>query len=510
MADNLTNNLSLILMTTGTASGTWGTVLNASMITIADQALGNSVNVALSSSDVNLSTVQRQNLGFRLTGVLTTAINVNLPLNPNSTTNAVGGYFIFDNQTTGAFGVTVKTIATGSVGVDVPQGVCALLYANGSSNVVYADDTQNRTITYNGNPNGNVAGTAGSASTRASRVIDRSTNEEYLCTTSGTASSTVWSKNLPYSFASQGYLTANSDATSPILTIDSLGATTIYYTAFVGNLMFIYNGVSFVPVTITGGQLSLALSSSFQGANNIYDVLGFLDSGTPRIGFSPAWSNATAGSCSRGSGAGTPQFTRVNGISVNAVQQTVNNGASTYTVAANRGTLLGSVWIDTSAGQVTCNLTYGQSRKYGIWNVYNRLPIILRAGDSTASWVYTTGTWRAARAQSTNSLTVFSGMAEEWFILRYADFVTNADPGDHPPLIGIGVNSTSSPSGLTGKVGGDSGAGVDVGASLIGLYELSPALGIQTITALENGGGGGNTTFFGTSAFMELYANYNG
>lgn len=502
MVDSVTNNLQLLEMATGSASGTWGSLLNSNVITLLDQALGNTQSVSLSSSNVTLTMSQRQALAFALTGTLTTNVSVSLPFNANSTTVAVGGVFIFDNETTGAFSVTVKTVASGSTGVEVPQGVRSTLYSD-TTNVWFADDAQNQVATYNGDPNGNVAGKAGSASTRASKIINRATNVEYLCTTSGTASSAAWFPNLPFTFPCQGYLTASSSTDSPVLTSDSTGATTIYYTAFRGNQFFVYNGVSFVPVTITGGQLSLALSGSAQASNGIYDVIGFSDSGTPRIGFSPAWSTNTAGSCSRGTGAGTPQMTRVNGVPVNAVSQTVNNGATTYTVAANRGTILGTVWIDSTAGQVTCHRTYGQSRKFGIWNVYNRLPIYLKAGDPTSSWTYATASYRASNNNSANSLTVLQGLAEE-----VIDIKQNQNGQSNVGSItyaSIGVNSTSAQSGYT--IFGQAASGFVL--TFLSAYEAPPSLGINTVYSIEKSNGT-LQTYYGTEISMLLSARWMG
>ncbi len=505
MPDPTTNNLGLILMATGTASGSWGTVLNASMISITDAALGTTLSVPVSSSTVNLTSTQRQNLAFNLTGTLSGAINITLPLNPNSTTNAVGGFFIFDNESTGAFAVTVKTVASGSTGVEVPQGVRSHLYSDGT-NIWFADDAQNRVQTYNGNPNGNVAGTAGSASTRASKIVDRSTNVEYLATTSGTASSTVWSVNLPYTFPSQGYLTASSDATSPILTGDSLGATTIYLTGYNGNNVFVYNGVSFVPVPITGGQMALALSSSSQASNGIYDVMFFLNGSTPTIGFSPGWQTATAGSGARGTGAGTPQLTRLNGVLVNTVQQTVNNGSTTYTVAANKGTYLGSVYIDASSGQVSCHVTYGQSRKWGVWNYYNRQPITLQGGDPAANWSYTTATIRESNGGTANFVTPFVGFAEERVSVSFIQEVSGNSGSGAISTIGIGWNSTTVMSGTSGYV---SNFTTNYFTTVISKYNAAPFLGINAANMLEKGAGSAST-FVGTSASMLMTAEYRG
>lgn len=503
MPDSFTNNVGLILMATGTAAGQWGAILNATNFTPLDSILGATTTVSVSSSDVNLSTTQRQSLAFKTSGTLTGAISITTPLSPNSTSAAEGGQFILENNATGSFAITVKTIATGSTGVEVPQGARSLLYSDGL-NIAFADDAQNRTQAYNGDPNGHVAGTAGGAVTRASRIVDYSANEEYLCTTTGTSGSAVWSKNLPYTFPSQGYLTASSNATNVVLTADSIAATTIYYSAFRGDQFFVYNGTSFTPVTITNGQMALVLTSS-QGASGIYDVMGFLDSGTPRIAFSPAWSTPTAGSGSRGTGAGTPQLIRLNGILVNAVQQTVNNGATTYTIAPRRGTYLGSIRVDSTAGQVTCHVGYGQSRKWGVWNAYNRLPICLKAGDSASSWSVagTYPTFAASNSDSTNRATVFTGLAEEMAMCEFMQEMLTANTIGY---VGIGLNSATTRSGTQGVTDYNASSGV-LGATVQAKYRLLPDIGINNIQALEAKAGA--VTAQGTESFMLLSVVYN-
>lgn len=500
MADPLTGNTGLIQMATGTASGAWGAVLNASMIGIVDQVFGNNVNIALSNSNVSLSTTQRQNLAYTFTGTLSAPVSVSFPLGFNSTTQAVGGVFIIDNNTTGGFAITVNTVVTGSVGVVVPQGVRSVVTCDDGINIRFADDAQNQLVAFNGNPNGNVAGFAASASTRASKVLDRSTNEEYLCATgTGAAAGAIWYKNMPYSVPAQGYLTANNNPTNPVLTSDSIGASTIYYTGFRGNQIWVYNGFSYVPVTIPGGQLSLVLSNSSQGSNGIYDAMGFIDpNGTALVvAFSPGWSTVTAGSGARGSGAGSPQLARVNGLLVNAVSQTANNGATSYQIGTSKGTYLGSVYVDATAGQVTCHISYGQSRKWGIWNAYNREPIYVKAGDPTVNWnVPSNSGFRPSNNNSANSITPFTGLPEETV---FGDFIT-AFIGN-PCSCGIGVNSTSTPTGT--YLYGDA-----LVRDAFAKNNIVPGIGTNNVYALE--GRSSSATGQGTEAVMLLSVRYSG
>jgi microcystin-dependent protein len=72
-----------------------------------------------------------QNLRIVLTGTLAFNIIVYIPAN-------TPGMWIIDNQTNGAFTVTVKTNATGSVGVDPFQGAMSFVFCEGV-NVYYAD-----------------------------------------------------------------------------------------------------------------------------------------------------------------------------------------------------------------------------------------------------------------------------------------------------------------------------------------------------------------------------------
>jgi hypothetical protein len=93
------------------------------------------------SSDFNLSTTQWQNKAFKLSGALLANVNLILPLSVNSVGSAlgVGGEFVVWNTCTGNFTVTVKTAATGSTGVVVPQGLRSVLYSD-TVNVWRADD----------------------------------------------------------------------------------------------------------------------------------------------------------------------------------------------------------------------------------------------------------------------------------------------------------------------------------------------------------------------------------
>lgn len=293
----------------------------------------------------------------------------------------------------------------------------------------------------------------------------------------------------------QGYLTLTS--ATPIIAADVSAATAVYYTPYVGQTCPIYNGSSMVGQTFAEQTLTLV---SNHLASTIYDVFAFMNSATFTIGTGPAWNTSTAGSGARGTGAGTTELQRVSGILTNKVAMTVRNSSTTYSVAANQGTYLGSISIDGSAGQVTCHRAWGQSRKWGVWNAYNRAPVYLKCGDATASWTYSSATIRQSRATAGNTLAVFCGLAEEVFDLRFNQTM-NANAG--VAFSAIGWNSTTVQSGQYG-LSVVTAAGSE---SVMATYQQVPSLGINNVNALESGNSG-PPTFFGSESQMCLMAFY--
>jgi hypothetical protein len=360
-----------------------------------------------------------------------------------------------------------------------------------------------------GAPTGVVAGTAASAGVLPTFYFDYTGSVLYVATTTGDAASAAWtainaSASTPAVPPPQGYLTLVSG--TPIITSDQASKTAVYYTPFVGNLVPIYNGASMTPTEFS--ELTLTLVAS-HALSTIYDVFVWSESGVLTIGTGPAWTTSTAGSGARGTGSSTTELARVKGLLVNAVAITARNGNTTYSVGANLATYVGSLFIDGSAGQITCHRAVGQSRKWGVWNAYNQRLIILQVADSTASWTYDTATIRASRGQAVNSASVFCGLAEEVVEITFDQNIQIA-AGDQAQ-IGIGVNSTTAFSGKIARAdAGASSTGVKA-HSLKALHTLLPTIGRNDITALENAASGTTIdAFLGGSDDMQLIARWKG
>lgn len=316
-----------------------------------------------------------------------------------------------------------------------------------------------------------------------------------------------------------GVLTPVSSTTVPIPSSDQTAVTRIYWTPLVGNNCPIYNGVNMVQRTTA--QIFCDLTAGAQVLNGIYDVYMFLNAGTPTLGFSPTWSagtsgSVTAGSCARGTGAGGTALSVISGVLVNTVSQTVNNGATTYTMAANQGTYLGSVYINAVAGQYNCFRAYGQNRVWGLWNAYNKRPIILTAGDSSTGPWSATATWRQSNGATGNKITTFTGLAVDEIDATFTQRIASIVPGSSTQdvEIAIGFNSTTSSAGSTQgflQFGNAAAAILTPSVTVTAAATYAPNIGINNVNAIEQAGSGAAASnLFGSQSFMNLRTNYPG
>lgn len=303
----------------------------------------------------------------------------------------------------------------------------------------------------------------------------------------------------------QGRLTPTSG--SPVISADAIGVTSIFYTPYIGNLCPVWDGTSFVMWPFN--EITLTLTSGIAGSSTIYDVFAAISGGALVVGMGPAWSASGANAGARGTGAGTTQLQYSHGMLTNANIITLNNnGSGTYpNIAVNQATYLGSLYIDVTAGQVTCHQSYGQSRKFGIWNNYNRTSIILQCGDPTANWAYNTNTIRASNGSSANVVTGFAGVAEEWMDVTFTQAVGASTGSANQPSVGIGKNSIIAMNGTRAAAWGGGSGGQK--SSHQARLDDSPYIGINNYQSLENGGATGGT-FYGTQTDMLLRAMWRG
>lgn len=313
--------------------------------------------------------------------------------------------------------------------------------------------------------------------------------------------------------APQGRLTLTT--VTPVIASDVTAGTSVFYTPYVGQICPIYDGTNWQMWTF--GEQTLTLNAAAHAINTVYDVIAFNNAGTFTIGTMPAWTTAgnfvSAGVLTTGTAARASALSRVQGLMVNtgALSGTVKNGASSYTVAASQGTYLGTIWIDATAGQLSCHVSYGQNRKWGVWNAYNRVPIVLIGGDPTASWPRASATIRAANGATANSLTTLCGLAEEWIDTKFEQLTDHAENGTNFNWSsGIGRASITAYSGRVGTLITTVASVNSIGGIAISSLQVPPVIGLEAFSALEKGIASGTTTFYGTNANMELRAVWRG
>jgi hypothetical protein len=306
----------------------------------------------------------------------------------------------------------------------------------------------------------------------------------------------------------QGYLTTVSG--TPVITSDQSGVGTVYYAFDKGAYVPISDGSGWSALPLSS-ELSLTLNNPGQVADTLYDLYLWNDAGTIRLVSGIAWTTSTAGAGARGTGGGTAELTRLLGIRTNANSMTVRYGATTDTMGANEGLWVGTLLIDGTAGQTTQHVSYGQSRRWGLWNAYNQRQLLLKAGTSTASWQDVAATtWEAADQDTGNAVRVLAGFPDGPVKLTARQKVT-AGTGELV-AIGVGEDSTSAFSGHMGQgfVDSNFNTGAAGPHNLTARHSKRNLLGLSVFTHLNYNKNVNSGKFFGAEDHMILEAEWMG
>ena len=136
MTSTYSTNLKLNLMGTGDQSGTWGSTTNTNLGTLIEEAIVGYVTQTVTDSASpttltipNGASSNGRNYVIELTGVLTANRTVEVP--------AVDKPYIFYNNTTGGYTVTVKV--SGQTGVTIKAGKKAIVYTNSTDVIEVAN-----------------------------------------------------------------------------------------------------------------------------------------------------------------------------------------------------------------------------------------------------------------------------------------------------------------------------------------------------------------------------------
>ena len=131
MANSTSASLKLTVQSTGENSGTWGQFTNTNLL-ILEQAIGGYDAVGLNATTGATLTFSNgvlsngKNQVLRLTGTITSAVNVTIP-------DSIEKTYLVENATTGAFTVTFKTSSgTGATWSTTDKGY-KILYSDGTN-----------------------------------------------------------------------------------------------------------------------------------------------------------------------------------------------------------------------------------------------------------------------------------------------------------------------------------------------------------------------------------------
>ena len=288
---------------------------------------------------------------------------------------------------------------------------------------------------------------------------------------------------------SQVRLTLTSGTPFPVADVTT--ATQIFATPAVGNLVCIYDGTRPNLYALTT-EVVIAIGTKTADTN--YDIFLWDNAGSIQGLIGPAWSSATV----RGSGAGTTELERFNGVLVNRFA--IGGGPG-----ARAGLYIGTFRTISTTG--TCafrgGVTANVGGKWFLWNAYNQRPIILDVIEAATTWTYTTASFRQANAQAGNKCEYVTGDSSvlidaQAFSVCASSVADQEDNG----AAGVGIDSTTVDSALHAAPGrlqapGSQVALVGASASFAG----RPGLGYHSVTWLESGSQGQITTtaltFFG-------------
>lgn len=133
-----TNNKKLNKPANGEFPDTWDVPVNQDW-DIIDKALGSAATFTVAGVDITLTIDEAQNQQIVLTGTPGATRNIIIPFKYLSSTEAVGGMWVVDNQTNATQNIISEV--SGGTGVPVLSGRKALVYSDGT-NIKFADDVR--------------------------------------------------------------------------------------------------------------------------------------------------------------------------------------------------------------------------------------------------------------------------------------------------------------------------------------------------------------------------------
>jgi hypothetical protein len=168
----------------------------------------------------------------------------------------------------------------------------------------------------------------------------------------------------------------------------------------------------------------------------------------------------------------------------------VKSGATTRRYLGTIRTT-GTTTTEDSGGGTTTQV----GGKRFVWNLYNQTIRALSVIDTTDSWTYATATWRQANGATGNKVEFVVGLAGGWVQARVVAgaFLNNSSGA---ASAGVGVDSTTAPSGLRGVAYALSSNGL----TIVSTYDGAIPAGYHYLAWIEVGATANTALFLGDNA----------
>lgn len=265
-------------------------------------------------------------------------------------------------------------------------------------------------------------------------------------------------------FASLAQVRATLTQGAAVTTSDVTGASTVFVEPFNGASLSLYDSTSSSWVTIQIAPSTFSISNSGLSSNKMYDVFGYLSSGTLALELL-AWTNDTTRATA---------ITQQDGIDV-------KSGNATRRLLATVRTDGSTLFHDSMARR---------------W-VSNRNNVVIREMkviESTANWNYSSAVWRQFNNNTANQLDFVSctgGVPAEAEVIALA---ANSTATLRGVSAGIGLdNATTNNAVLSSRYKCDNGGPP---TPLTAKYRGYPGAGRHFFAALEYGAGSDTQTWF--------------
>lgn len=254
---------------------------------------------------------------------------------------------------------------------------------------------------------------------------------------------------------------------TPVVNSDVAGVSNVYYTPYIHNWLWLWDGYIWVPLEMS--EPSYTLSALTSGKN--YDVFAYKSGSLPALEVT-AWNTDTA---------------RTTDI-------TLTDGR--YTKSGDKTRLYLGTFRTT--GTTTTEDSFA---KRFLFNAYNQVARPMKVVESTSSWTYSTDSWQQARNTSANQLDFVSGF--NWTkVTAKACGKCSISVGSQYGSVGIGLDSTSvnSASIFVGRLATLNTLFGEPTAE----YEGFPGLGRHTLVWLERATGATMTWYGANTSFGQV------